>query len=343
MSESRSEHILDGSHAAPMLLAGERADPILKAEQAELGDMFELLAHTELDAVIGEEGAGYVAGAIRHRMSVREGQNSLSFLYRHPKFIINPIIAGHSPLKVVEAVSLARRGRSNALQSHLARRAQFMATVEISQLTVVGQARRELIEPMRDELREFAGQDIDFSEESAYRMEFLGANRHPRDRQPASLIRIGYKNHYSTIHEGSILRPHNSELKGRNTAIIDVADKREFDRDIIRHFQEVHGIGESLSSDPEFMKLVGNLIRQEIDTRFISAENYTNYEVDKHALEKQKLRHKLREEHDDLMRKAMPPLFPQDHTRFPVGDPRRYVIESGGETSYYLSDDTVEK
>jgi hypothetical protein len=314
----------DGSHAAPMLLSGDGADPLLVARQEELAEKFERLAHEELDDLVGIATAQFVADSIRRRMSQREGQNSHSYISRRHKLFPNLLLPGYSPVAVWEASKAAKLGTSTPLQSHLAIRAQAMSTGEISNLTTIGAARLHLRQPMREGIEELAGHSIDFGRGSLYRMAFLGTDTHIGTKERPRVLRVGYKSRYGVVDD-------EAELKGRTTAIIDVRDHRQYDPDLIRYFQELHEAGHPLVETPEFTDIVYSLVDETIEPQKVLAENETTYEVNRKEIERASNRQQritARRRFFADRRRTSKNTYPAgDYRRYPVGDPRRRALE----------------
>lgn len=323
MENIDTRYDFDGSHAAPMFLTGEGVNSLLVARQGELAQEFEALAHEQLDDTLGYELAEYVATSIKNRMAHREGLNSHSYISRQHKYVPNIFIPGYSPFKVIGADMAARNGTGTPLQCHLARRSLGMATVEIANLTTIGEARTNLLEPMQEGIQELAGEDVDFGIDSAYRFSFLGTNVHLRSGEKASLMRVGYKSKYKDFKNGTI-------LKGRNTANIDVRDASTYDPELIRLFQELHKQRQPLTDIPEFTRIVRNLITGNLDPKTAVARNYTTYEVDQKAIDRLAAKQKRREDASSRRSKATLTQVPVDDIPFPVGDPRRRAQEMYG-------------
>lgn len=317
MDEITTRYELDGSYAAPLLLNGEEAHPMLQERQAHFANMFEALAHEELDGRIGEEGANFVAEKIRHRMSQREGQNSSSYVSRRRKHFPKLFIPGHSPLDVFQAVRNAEYGKSSPLQAHLARISLAMATIESGQLTTVGTARKQFLHQLHDGVEELAGHEVDFGIKSIYRTTYLGTDANINNGKKPKLLRVEYKSKFATLEDDSI-------LKGRSTAILDVSNPTEFDPELIHHFQEIYEKKRTLADVPEFAQVVHNVVTGVIDPRFVVAENKTIYEVNYEEITKQAEYILRRTKRRELQRRLFSfattrPTIDKSHA---VGDPR---------------------
>lgn len=313
----------DGSHAAPMLLSGDAADPDLVARQETLAKDFEALAQIELEALVGLESARFVGNCIKRRMAQREGLNSDSYKRRLYKHIPHLFIPGYSPFEVARARKLAMPGQSTPLQNHLARRANGMGTVENANLTTIGSARRYLREPMRDGIQELAGHDIDFGHTSAYRMKYLSSEIGEGGKGTPRIMRLSFKRRLSLLDDDAI-------LKSRTTAMLNMSDRHAFDGDFVDLFREYYNEPNELSSLPEFKTIVENLIEGSIDPKLILAENETTYEVDERTI----ARIKETQEKKQMRKHFLRSLYvsktdgnSEGADRFPVGDPRRQAIE----------------
>lgn len=309
-----------------MLLVGRDADPLLVAKQEHLGEQFEALAHSELDPLVGYEIASFVAQSIRQRMSQREGQNSHSYISRLHPHVPRLLHRGHSPIAVFEATRAAKIGRSTPLQSHLARRAYGMGSIEIANLTTIGTARHELRPAMREGIHELAGHDVDFGLDSVYKMSYLGADTSHESRQRPKVLRIGYKSLFSVLDSPS-------ELKGRTTAVIDVRDRSVYASDLLEYIQELDALDIPLGEIPEFVQIVRTLIDQTIPKSEILAMNETIYEVEESLVEKIQKRQHTKSDQAFGRKRNLEALYGSSvahDAQYPVGDPRRVAIERYG-------------
>ncbi len=321
-SEHETRYDFDGSHATPMLLSGDHANAELVAKQNELGKKFEALAHEELDDYAGSEVATFVAVAIRRRMSQREGQNSQSYTSRINR-LPNLFLPGHSPVTVFKSVASAKIGAGMPTQMHIARKAHRMGSSEDANLTEIGTARQHLREPMYEAVQKLAGHAIDFGEATMYRTAFLGTDHNDENTVAPRVLRVGAKHGLSTLEDGA-------QLKSRNTFIIDVRDPRQFDPDLIRHFDKVHAAGGYVPDIPEFKKIVRDVTSGDIDPRLVLAANRTIYEVHPPTIERIKASLQAKQERRYGRKHSAFERPTNDIERYPIGDPRRSALEMYG-------------
>jgi len=271
-----SERDFDGYSAAPLLIIGEDADPELVKRQNELAGSFTQLVDTELGGVAKPNVTQFVAQSIISRMHQREGLNGSSYLNRPndtPHFVDHHL----SGEEIIEACDHLRQGTGSVLQNEIARKAFGMTSVEYANLTIVGDARKQLERPMWDEVSELTGGDAMPHAKDVYSFKVLEFDRDIRSDMNIGAMRIGMKRHLGTTEYGA-------EVKVRTTAIIKPTalfrhmGKTHTDyRDFTSKLQEAAQFHKDFSHVPEFSNAIEWLIESSLPPEIVLARNETVY------------------------------------------------------------------
>lgn len=269
--ETYSEADFDGYHAAPLLLSGGEADVTLVARQDAIADAFERAVHGELADVAKEGVRAFVATSIRERMHQREALNSASYSHRLFPAPYTDMITDMTALEVDDVCETVKLGLGTPCQNELARRALGMSSVEIANLTVIGDFRRDLEAPMWEDVSELVGKDATPQPDQMYRLKLLGFDRPDIMRQRhIGAMRVEMKRRIGSIGDDTM-------VKARTTAIINTSPSSGFDQSLIERFKQVGGKPELISELPEFKRAMAWLISSELSYGIVLSRNETVY------------------------------------------------------------------
>ena len=270
-----SEADFDGSHAAPLLIVGETAKPYLIENQDRLAHNFEQLAHSELDSFVKPSVINFVIHSITSRMYQREGLNGISYIHRLNK---EPVIPSKllSADEVEQACEDAKHGHGSVLQNEIARRAFAMSSVELANLTIIGEARKNLEAPMWREVSQLVHMNAFPEPSQVYGEQVLGFDRDIRDSAHIGAMRIGMKRTLGKTDYGA-------HVKARTTAIINMSPSTGIDGETVALFRETAQQGKSISELPEFKRMVEWLVKSELPHGLVLARNETVYDVQPHV------------------------------------------------------------
>lgn len=269
--EAYSEAVFDGYNAAPLLLSGEEANQTFIARQDAIADAFERAVHGELVDVAKEGVRNFVATSIRERMHQREALNSASYSHRLFPAPYTDMIADISADEVDNICKIVKFGLGTPCQNELARRAFGMSSVEIANLTVIGDFRRELEVPMWEDVSELVGKDATPQPEQMYRLKLLGFDRPDIMKQRhIGALRVEMKRRIGSIGDDTM-------VKARTTAIINTSPSSGFDQSLIERFKQVGGKPELISELPEFKRAMAWLISSELSYGIVLSRNETVY------------------------------------------------------------------
>ena len=213
-------------------------------------------------------------------MHQREGLNGSSYAVRLHKFI--PHFwddKDHSAIEIFRAARLARIGEATPYQNELARRAFGMGSIELANLTIINNFRKELEAPMWEAVSEITGEDASPAAEGVYTASILGFDRNIKTNQHVGAIRIRIKRHIATLPDGT-------NIKARTTAIVNTRPASDFDQSIIEEFHACDGELEDMSALPSFQKAVRYLIETELPEGLVLARNETVYSENPATLER---------------------------------------------------------
>lgn len=264
------DETLSGSHAAPLLIVGETADPRLVASQDALATQFERKAYEELSQYIKPSVIRFVAHSITSRMSQREGLNGFSYSKRGNELPDPSLTPTYSPDEVYEACERIKYGEGSPLQNELARQAFAMDSVEYANLTVIGESRKEFEDPMWEEVSKLTGKDARPSFEQAYGLQLLGFDRDITQSDHIGAMRIGMKRHLGETEFGT-------PVKVRTTAIVDTSPLSGFDTSLVELFRDTKRAGGDIAALPQFRNAVRWLVETQVPHGLVLARNETVY------------------------------------------------------------------
>jgi len=261
-----TEEDFDGFSAAPLLIVGQEARKILIASQDALAYNFEELAHAELDDFIKPSVVNFVARSVISRMHQREGLNAVSYNQRLNK--------GFPDTSVAEACEKAKYGRATPIENEIARHALGMKSVEYANLTIIGDARKNLEPKMWDQVGELFDVDATPQPDQMYGLQVLGFDRDIRTSSHIGAMRIGMKRYIGETEYGAI-------GKARTTAIVNLSPSTGFDPSLVELFRETAIDGNNIADLPEFQSAVKWLVKTELPSGLVLARNETVYGVEK--------------------------------------------------------------
>ena len=265
----------NGYCASPLLLIGEHNKDHIDAQNelswrlvdAAFGETFTQTGNTSL--------ASFVASSVLNRMLLRQGMNSV--VYNNRKFIVPraELVPDAKPREVYEACKAAKLGYGSPIQNNMARIAFGMSSIEIANLTTLGDFRGEHVFPMWDDVCELADIHIPPSGDDIYNLQLLGFDRDIRKNQHLGATRVYFKRHVATLPDGA-------ELKARTTTIINMKPSVLTDQSIVKKLKEQETL-EQMAKLPAFQELVRRLIDDELNgcrqDGAVLAQNDTIYAV----------------------------------------------------------------
>lgn len=273
-----SEVDFDGDRPAPFRLVGRDADAQIIARQDALIENMRGASRQQLEPIVSDEVVDFVINGIISRMHMREAINSFSYTQRLYRLPLPWLVKDHPWLETIQASRETIQGARNVYQSDMAQRAFGMASIEYKNLTMLGEFRRDLEEPMIDELSEFLGVDATPKAEHVYRMKLLGFSHDLLKEKEIGAMRIELKRHIpgGELDNGTV-------VKGRSTASINTGFRSDFDQTVIESLREAKfealRDNQKLEFDdnPEFMRYVGYLIDNQLPPGLVLARNETLY------------------------------------------------------------------
>ncbi len=273
-----TEADFDGDHPAPFRLIGADADQVIVARQDQLIDNMRGATRQQLRPIVSDEVVNFVANGIVSRMHMREALNSHSYSNRLHALPLPWLVKGHSWLETVRSSSDTIQGARTVHQSDMAQRAFGMASIEYKNLTMFGEFRRNLEEPMIDEMSEFLGVDVTPKAEDVYRVKLLGFSHDLLKDKEIGAMRIELKR---LIPGGEL--DNGTIVKGRSTASINTGFKSDFDQDVMASMREAKFEAHrddkkiELAENEEFIRYVGYLIDNQLPDGLVLARNETLY------------------------------------------------------------------
>ncbi len=280
-----SEANFDGYQPAPLLIVGGGARRRLVHKQDALAENFDGAVHEQLSPIVKPHIVDFVAHAIRTRMQQREGFNSFSYLRRlnkgQPDFSQMPELSKRA---ILRACHSARGGHGTVEQKHIARSTFEMGSIELANLTVINEFRRELEPLMWDEVSELVGRDATPAYDAMYKLKILGFDRDIQKSQHIGAMRIGMKRVIGELDDGSV-------IKARTSAIINMSPSSGFDQSLVKLFRETEGDTEVLENLDEFKAAVSWLVQSELNSGIVLARNETVYENNPMIQEKIAIKH----------------------------------------------------
>lgn len=278
-----SEDDFDGHHAAPVLIVGNEADPNLIASQDKLAASFEQLAWAELSEYVRPRAITFTAQSIATRMQQREGLNGMSYMMRRHKSPLVDFDPEVAPETVLAATKNLENGSGSVTQNELARKALGMSSVEYANLTIVGEARKQLEPGMWRAVSHLVGKDASPKPDDMYGVQILGFDRNIKIDGNISAVRIGMKRYVGETVYGA-------QVKARTTAIVKPISLyrhmglgNEEYRSLLAHFQEVATSEKEVTALPEFMQAVHWLVSTPLPPGIVLARNETVYGVESSA------------------------------------------------------------
>lgn len=291
-----SESDFDGYRAAPLVSIDSPVRARLIASQDGLAQNLETLVYSEVPKYAKQSGVDFVAQSILRRMQQREGLNSVSYLSRKNNTPDFSSIEGVSPEEIADACEKMIYGSGTVLQNELARIAYGMSAAEYANLTIIGEARKQLEPAMWDEVSELAGKDATPQFDDFYRFTSHGFDKNIVEDVNVSALRFGMKRRIGST-------PHGADIKARTTAIFKLHPTYRamgFSgteiRDIISEFQEVerqlatkssatHEAYDDIAKErkttiadlPAFQLAVEWLVSTEVEPGLVLARNETVY------------------------------------------------------------------
>lgn len=264
----------DGYHAAPLLITGKEADPKLVKRQDALAWRMVDAAYGEVVTVAKPSVAIFAAHSTLSRMQQREGMNSISYMHRKFKTPRVELLPDTDPQLVYEACDLALSGGGEPIQNDMARIAFGMQTIELSNVTIFNEFRKELEGPMWRAVSEVTGKDATPKASQMYGLRILGFDRDIFTNQHVGAVRIGMKRLIGELDDGT-------RVKSRTTAIINTSPSSGFDQDILGEFRQFEGEKDALArmaSLMTFQRAIGWIIDTELSAGLVLARNETVYE-----------------------------------------------------------------
>ena len=294
-----SEADFDGYQAAPLLIVGDDADKALVKSQNKLERRFIKAVGTELEGIAQPMSIRFVKHAVRTRMHQRQGLNSISYLRRLNETPDYEAVAEASPEEVDEAYRLALVGKGTAYQKHITRQALGMDAIELTNLTIIGEFRKQLEPAMWDEISEIIGYDVSPRPEAIkdigeVGLRISGFDRNIHRSNHIGAVRIGLKRTIATLDDGTV-------VKARTWAPINLSPSSGFDQSLVERMRTTPGGNEELAQLPEFQNAVMWLIRNELPSGLVLARNETVYEYHPET------RAKIRERQDAIEAQCMTP------------------------------------
>lgn len=265
------DFITIGHSAAPLLLIGKEYDQSLVDAQNQLHiDIAEKIVSELNQKGVKSTVINWVTQSVLARMAQREALNSSSYINRvHSApniFALSRVDIGD----IVAACDTARRGMGTIEQNRLAQIAYGMPSSEYANLTIIGDSRKEFESDMWKQLGDMVEEDVSDLSRGVYRTKVLGYDRDPRTSQHLGAVRISTKRHIGT-------GEYETELKVRETVILDVSKSSGFNQDIVRQVQDVARSG----GDPmelDDMKIVMNALWERgMDSSIVLVRNETIY------------------------------------------------------------------
>jgi len=271
-----TEADFDGSRPTPFLLIGEGANPRIIDQQDRLIKNMDGVTRQQLEGLVTDDVVDFVANGIISRMHMREALNSHSYSNRLHKLPLPWLVKDHPWLETIDASRATIQGALTIAQSDMAQRAFGMQSIEYRNLTMFGEFRRDLEEPMWNEMSEFLGADARPTAQDVYRTKLIGFRGDLMKDKEIGAMRIELKSHIPNGDRGN-----GTIVKGRSTASVNTAFNSAFDQDVIESLREQKFESErdnkkvDLSDNPEFLACVGYLIDNELPTGLVLARNET--------------------------------------------------------------------
>jgi hypothetical protein len=202
-------------------------------------------------------------------MSQREALNSNSYIRRSHHFPDYIALAKMGEL-FSNAPRKARYGKGNPSKNELARYAYGMDTVEYANVTVIGEARKDVELEMWDAVSELIGEDATPHADQMYGYQVLGFDRDIRTSRHIGAMRFGMKRRLNETEKGA-------KVKVRTTINVNLSPSSGFDPDLVDLFRENAIKGNKIADLPEFKSAVGWIIEGQLPPCIALASNQTVY------------------------------------------------------------------
>lgn len=265
------EAFFDGYQAAPLRIVGAAQSGAVRRRQDLLGVTFARVARHELGDYVKPRTVDFVIHSIISRMQQREALNSISYQHRlHQEPVLELAPEGMSMTAIKQACVRARNGGATPFQNDVNRRVAGMGTAEVANLTMIGDQRRYLEEPMWDAISELVDTDARPSVDDMYGVRIMGFDRNIHRAQHIGAMRINMKRFIGHTDDGAT-------MKARTTAIINTSPSSGFDQSVIEAFREAGSYAE-MEQLPEFKRAVHWLVESELPNGLVLARNETVYE-----------------------------------------------------------------
>jgi|GEM_PF-3328001 len=266
-----SEDDFDGSSAAPLLIVGEHADKELIAAQDALAHSFVELAHAELGSFIKPSVVNFVGRSVVSRMHQREGLNAVSYNQRSNWMPDRDALGSLGTRVYIRDICMkALRGKGSPNENEIARQLFGMQSVEYANLTIIGDARKDLEPQMWDNVSQLIGADATPHADQMYSQQVLGFDRDIRTSAHIGAMRIGMKRYLGETEYGAT-------VKARTTAIVNLSPSTGVDSDLVDLFRETAIQGKNITDLPEFKAAVKWLVETELPSGLVLARNETVY------------------------------------------------------------------
>lgn len=247
-------YIDHGASPAPLLLSGAEQDQTIVAAE----HMFKLQILGLVDVIASERQlkpsvADWLKASIAYRIDERTGCNSVSYQKRIDQTPNISRLPDHSIEDVLEACHNSRVGTASIAQSRLAQIAYGIPAMELGDITIVGDYRKEFEPDLWNGVSELVGRDVSDFRDGVYRTKIVGFDR-PIDAktQHIGAIRVGTKRLIERDGE------YDSTIKGRQMVVIDTSPSSDFPpklasllREAYRYNQNLHAKNETLQARGE--------------------------------------------------------------------------------------------
>lgn len=302
-----NEADFDGDRPAPFRLIGLNADKRIVARQDELIENMRGVSRQQLQSIVSGEVRDFVANGVVSRMHMREALNSYSFSNRLHLLPLPWLVKGQPWLETVRGARDTIQGARTVRQSDMAQRAFGMASIEYKNLTMFGEFRRDLEQPMVDEMSDFLGVDVTPKASDVYRVKLLGFSHDLLKEKEIGAMRIELKRHIpgGELDNGTI-------VKGRSTASINTGFRSDFDQDVMESLREMQLEAHrddkkvELADNEEFRRYVGYLIDNQLPPGLVLARNETIYGGNARLAEKTRARDTRRRQRKAAARAIIP-------------------------------------
>jgi hypothetical protein len=265
-----TEADFDGYQAAPLLIVGSRARASLITNQDRLAYQFGEIAKNELSEYVEPSVVQFVSHSIIARMHQREGLNGNEYIRRLHKFPHVWAVPNVGMIEAYKASQNALIGTGTITKNDIARRAFGMAAIEYSNLTMIGTFRKQLEQPMWDDIGELLGVDATPHYNQMKNLKVLAFDRDITEHSRFDAMRISMKRDLGTTDDGT-------ELKARTFAIINTAQNSPIERVDIRAIRTAALEKVHMSDVPEFRQLVHWLVDEALPKNVVLARNETVY------------------------------------------------------------------